>query len=91
MIGKKFTLPKLLEKIFFFNFNTMIKMQEILDMSVAERILMIEKIWDSIDPASLPTPASHEQELDNRLSRYAKGETTFVSWESIKNELNAAK
>ncbi len=69
----------------------MIQMQEILDMSVAERILMIEKIWDSIDPNSIPVPSTHEQELDNRLSRYAKGETTFVSWEDIKNELNSAK
>ena len=66
-------------------------MQEILDMSVAERILMIEKIWDSIDPNSIPMPSTHEQELDNRLNRYAKGETTFVSWEDIKNELNSAK
>jgi len=66
-------------------------MQEILELSVAERILMIEKIWDSIDHASLSTPNSHEQELTDRLSRYSKGETTFVSWESIKDELNAAK
>ncbi|WP_179412280.1 addiction module protein [Mucilaginibacter sp. E4BP6] len=66
-------------------------MQEILDMSVAERILMIEKIWDSIDPNSIPMLSTHEQELDNRLNRYAKGETTFVSWEDIKNELNSAK
>jgi putative addiction module component (TIGR02574 family) len=69
----------------------MIQMQEILEMSVAERILMIEKIWDSIDHNTIDTPSSHQQELDNRLDRYAKGETTFVSWEDVKNELNAAK
>jgi putative addiction module component (TIGR02574 family) len=66
----------------------MIKMQEILDMSVAERILMIEKIWDSIDHNTTETPESHQLELDERLERYAKGETTFVTWESIKQELN---
>ncbi|MDB5031067.1 MAG: putative addiction module component [Mucilaginibacter sp.] len=43
-------------------------MKEILEMSVAERILMIEKIWDSIDPNNIAT--THEQELDRRLSRY---------------------
>lgn len=69
----------------------MIQIQEILEMSVAERILIVEKIWDSIDHDNISTPVSHEQELDNRLARYAKGETTFVSWESIKQELNAAK
>ena len=69
----------------------MIKMQEILDMSVAERILVIEKIWDSIDHKNIPTPVAHEEELNRRLDRYEKGKTTFVSWDSIKNELNAAK
>lgn len=66
-------------------------MQEIMDLSIAERILMIEKIWDSIDRDNIQTPASHEQELDRRLARYEKGETTFVSWDSIKNELNTSK
>jgi putative addiction module component (TIGR02574 family) len=69
----------------------MIQMQEILEMSVAERILMIEKIWDSIDHNTIDTPDSHQQELDRRLNRYAAGETTFVSWEQVKLELNAAK
>jgi len=69
----------------------MIKMQEILDMSVAERILMIEKIWDSIDPASISLSPAHQQELDNRLNRYETGQTAFVSWEEIKSELNSAK
>jgi putative addiction module component (TIGR02574 family) len=69
----------------------MIKMQEILDMSVAERILMIEKIWDSIDHTHIPLPPAHEQELDRRLTRYENGQTTFVSWDDIKNELKAAK
>ena len=69
----------------------MVKMQEIMELSVAERILMIEKIWDSIDHTDIPVPANHEQELDKRLARYEKGETTFVSWSEIKAELNAAK
>ena len=56
-------------------------------MSVAERILMIEKIWDSTDQNNIPIPASHEQELEKRLDRYQKGETTFVSWNDIKREL----
>ena len=66
-------------------------MQEILDLSVAERIRMIEQIWDSIDHTHLPMPVAHEQELDRRLARYENCETTFVSWSDIKNELNTAK
>lgn len=66
-------------------------MQEILDLSIAERILMIEKIWDSIDHNDIPLPEAHQQELDRRLDRYEREETTFVSWNDIKKELNAAK
>jgi putative addiction module component (TIGR02574 family) len=66
-------------------------MHEIMEMSVAERILMIEKIWDSIDANSIELSDSHKQELDRRLERYQKGETSFVSWSDIKSELNAAK
>lgn len=69
----------------------MIQMQEILELSVAERILMIEKIWDSIDPDSIELQSSQEQELKNRLERYEKGETSFVTWDSIKAELHSAK
>ena len=69
----------------------MILMHEILEMSVAERILMIEKIWDSIDPNTISLSDAHQQELDKRLKRYENGETSFVSWDSIKKELNTAK
>ena len=62
-----------------------------MELSVAERILMIEKIWDSVDRTDIPVPVNHEQELDRRLPRYERGETTFVSWSEIKAELNAAK
>jgi len=69
----------------------MIQIQEILEMSVAERILMIEKIWDSIDHDNIEISANHEQELENRLKRYNNGETAFVSWDEIKAELNSGK
>jgi putative addiction module component (TIGR02574 family) len=69
----------------------MVQLEEILDLSVAERIQMVEKIWDSIDPAKIEMPATHEQELDRRLARYEKGETTFTTRAAIKNELHAAK
>jgi putative addiction module component (TIGR02574 family) len=53
--------------------------------------LIVEKIWDSIAHDNIAMPVSHEQELDRRLERYTNGETTFVTWDAIKSELNAAK
>jgi putative addiction module component (TIGR02574 family) len=69
----------------------MIKMQEILHLSVEERLQMIEQIWDSIDHENIALPEKQQQELDRRLERHAAGETKFVSWESIKRELNSAR
>jgi len=66
-------------------------MQEILDLSIDERMSMIERIWDSIDKADIKLPASHMDELDRRLARYEKGETKFTTWENIKDELKGAK
>ena len=69
----------------------MIKMQDILEMSIDERISIIEKIWDSIDHENISLTDAQQIELDRRLDRYNRGETKFVSWESIKQELNAAR
>ncbi len=69
----------------------MILIQEILELSVEERISMIGKIWDSIDHNDIQISDAHKQELDARLIRYEKGETTFFSWEDIKKELNNAR
>jgi putative addiction module component (TIGR02574 family) len=70
----------------------MIKMQEILDLSVAERISIIEKIWESIDAVDdIEITEAIEQELDKRLSRYNKRETKFYSWDEIKSELNTSR
>ncbi|HEY4323166.1 MAG TPA: addiction module protein [Mucilaginibacter sp.] len=63
-----------------------IKMQEILELSVAERISMIETIWETIDKSDLEITPEQKQELDRRLDRFEKGETTFVSWDEIKKE-----
>lgn len=61
-------------------------MQEILELSVAERISMIETIWETIDKSDLEITPEQKQELDRRLDRFEKGETTFVSWDEIKKE-----
>jgi putative addiction module component (TIGR02574 family) len=65
----------------------MIKMQEILELSVDERILIAEKIWDSIDTNDIHLSSAQEKELDARLARYANGETQFYNWDEIRNEL----
>ena len=62
-------------------------MQEILELSVVERMTMIEKIWDSLDKSMITIPDSHKRELDRRLDEYKRGETKFVTWDEVKERL----
>lgn len=66
-------------------------LQEILNLTIPERLSMGEKIWDSIDHDKIAIPDSHQHELDRRLERYEKGETTFASWDDIRAELRSAR
>lgn len=66
-------------------------MKEILNLSVAERILMMEKIWDSIEHDSLTISDAQKHELDKRLDRFKQGKTKFYSWEDIKKDLHGSK
>ena len=55
-------------------------------LSVAERILLVEEIWDSIaaEPAALDIPESHKQELDRRLAEYEANPAAGSTWDEVK-------
>jgi putative addiction module component (TIGR02574 family) len=67
----------------------MISMKEIEKLSVAERIVLAEKIWDSIPDESdeLTVAASDKRELDKRLDRIEAGNGKTVSWSQVKSKL----
>jgi putative addiction module component (TIGR02574 family) len=64
------------------------QIDEILKLSEAERLLAMEKIWDSLDHKKLSINNSQKEELDRRISRYNAGETKFYSWDEVKKELH---
>lgn len=57
---------------------------EIFDLSVEERIDLIETLWDSIDPNQLPLPESHRHALDEAL---ADSRDEGRPWDEVRNEL----
>jgi putative addiction module component (TIGR02574 family) len=58
-------------------------------LTVAQRILLVEEIWDSIatEAAQLPLPASQEQDLQRRLAAYQANRKAGSSWEDVKARL----
>ncbi len=54
---------------------------EILRLSVPEKILFVEDLWDSISSidSDIPVPESHKDELDHRLEKdYSPGELLSI-------------
>ena len=64
------------------------QISEIMSLSTAEKILLIEKIWDSIDSDQLSLSEEQKSELDRRIIRARKGDTEYFTWEQVKKGLS---
>ncbi|MCP3898782.1 MAG: addiction module protein [Desulfobacteraceae bacterium] len=62
---------------------------DIQELNQSERILLAEKLWDSIvdNQDSLEVTASQKRVLEERLEAYRKSPNEGSSWEEVKNEM----
>lgn len=63
-----------------------ITLADVLAMPIAERILLVEDIWDSIAavPDAIPLPDDQREELDRRLDAYHAKPEAGSPWEAVK-------
>lgn len=66
---------------------------EIKRLGIAERILLVEEIWDSIveDQEHVPITEAQREELGRRIEHYEKSPEEGASWEQIKNRIKNEK
>ncbi|MBI4963691.1 MAG: addiction module protein [Desulfomonile tiedjei] len=66
---------------------------EIKQLTVAERLLLVQEIWDSIvaDQESLPVTEAQKKELDKRLESYLAAPQEGSSWEEVKQRVMGDK
>ncbi len=66
---------------------------DILELSVAEKIQIVEDIWDSItsNPDDLPLSEAEKLRLDERLHGYQQAPNEGSSWKSLKKNLLQTK
>ena len=66
-------------------------MQDILKMSVPERILMVEAIWDSIatNDEQVELLAETKQLLDERLEAHKNNPKDGSSWDEVKARIKS--
>ena len=64
-------------------------LNEIISLSVAERISMAQAIWDSIAAEQVYSDLSDEQkqELDQRIADYEAHPDNVLTWEEIKKSI----
>jgi len=58
-------------------------------LTVAQRIRLVEEIWDSIaaESAEIPVPDAQKQDLQRRLAGYEANPETGSTWEEVKARL----
>lgn len=66
------------------------QVSEILQLSVAERVQIVEDIWDSIskNPEELSLSEVEKVELDKRLENYKRNPNEGIEWETLKRNLS---
>ena len=66
---------------------------DILELSVAERIQMVEDIWDSIaaGPEAVPLSEELKQELDRRLEAYHLNPDAGSPWLAVRERLRSGQ
>jgi putative addiction module component (TIGR02574 family) len=59
---------------------------EIDSLNVAERLELIESLWESlvVDPSNIPVTDAQKQMLDERLDEIDAGDDAGIPWEDVK-------
>lgn len=64
-------------------------LKELEKLPVAERVQLVEDLWDSIARShdELPVPQWQKDELDRRKERYRRNPDSGLSWEEVKQSI----
>lgn len=82
----KWIAPKRKER-YYFGMTT--ALQELETLSVAERVQIVEDLWDSIarSNANLPVPQWQKEELTRRKERYLRNPDSGETWNQVKQSI----
>ncbi|HXI11594.1 MAG TPA: addiction module protein [Thermoanaerobaculia bacterium] len=61
--------------------------EEIGELSAAQRLELIDVLWDSLAPGDVPVPEWHKRLLDEALDEYERDPDEGRSWEDVRDEI----
>ena len=70
-----------------------VSVADVLDLSISERIQLMEDIWDSIAsvPQSVPLTSAQRAELDRRLEDYRQHPDEGSPWDEVRSRILAGE
>lgn len=60
---------------------------EIVRLSVSERLALISQLWDSLDDNQVSLTVAQREELDQRLDSFDQDLEDTVTWAELRTEL----
>ena len=68
-----------------------IDMDSIKHLSVAERVRLVQDIWDTLQPTAeeLPLTAEQSQLIDGRLEEHRRDPASAIPWEEVKARIES--
>lgn len=72
---------------------TNVDIASIIHLPIAERLRLIEDIWDSVirEPEKVPVPEWHREELQRRLKAYESKPKEGASWPEVHRRIKENK
>jgi putative addiction module component (TIGR02574 family) len=66
-----------------------IDISTIFELTISQRILLAQEIWDSVikNPESIPLTEKQKKELDKRITAYIKNPDQGKPWSEVKNNI----
>lgn len=57
------------------------------DLTVEQRLALLEEIWDSLTPDDVPVTDAQRKELDRRLGAHEENPGEYISWEELRQRM----
>jgi putative addiction module component (TIGR02574 family) len=66
---------------------------EITRLTIPEKILLLEDLWDSIasEESAIPVPQSHREERDRRLEEYERDPCRLLTLDDLRGRIEARR
>lgn len=64
-----------------------VSVEEIQELSVAERLQLLDTIWGTLAPEDVPITEGQKRELDRRLEAHRRDPASGSIWHDVKSRL----